>query len=99
MSLTQKQKDTIREEWYKHNLSHQTQTADNFKDYVADWWLKKLDQAYQQGVKDKVEEVEKALSKSCLSSWLLSHSNYLTVEDAERFADSKEEQILKLIKR
>lgn len=59
-SMNQETKDTIREEWYKHNLSHQTQTADNFKDYVADWWLNKLDQAYQQGAKDSLNRVKNA---------------------------------------
>jgi hypothetical protein len=58
--MNQKQKDTIREEFYnsyrlavKNGGIHDQSTLDEF----SDWWLLKLDQAYQQGAKDKMEEV------------------------------------------
>jgi len=58
MSLTQKQKDTIREEFEKWHTSETTFALGVPDDWtIADWWLNKLDQAYQQGAKDKVEEV------------------------------------------
>ena len=67
MSLTQKQKDTIREEFrdkYMSNLGYRisdlTPKMELALKETSDWWLKKLDQAYQQGfergAKDKVEE-------------------------------------------
>ncbi len=46
--MKQKQKDTIREE-FRDRCNGE---LSNF-DYHCDWWLNKLDQAYQQGAKEK----------------------------------------------
>ena len=54
--------EQLKDEWYKHNLSHQTQTADNFKEYVADYWLSKLQMILQERADairgEKVEQDE-----------------------------------------
>jgi hypothetical protein len=75
MSLSQKQKDTIREEFEeltkepigRDEVGNEYSIWDVVFDYdkdqtevgviITDWWLSQLDQAYQQGAKDKVEEV------------------------------------------
>ena len=69
MSLPQKQKDTIREEFRAKQLELDTKggfledvgddydAVDFDMDVMEDWVIEKLDQAYQQGAKDKVEEV------------------------------------------
>lgn len=72
MSLPQEQKDTIREEFrnmwdileYEVCTRCKSMNTHRVSDYVLaepddieEFWLNKLDQAYQQGAKDKVEEV------------------------------------------
>jgi hypothetical protein len=60
MSLPQKQKNTIREEFT--NLTNGSQQIKLFPfehGIIESFMLNKLDQAYQQGAKDKVEEVLK----------------------------------------
>jgi len=56
-----KQKDTIREEYIEAYLF---KGLDEDSHKQVDWWLNKLDQAYQAGAKDKVEEVVDKLEKS-----------------------------------
>jgi len=64
--MNQKQKDTIREE-----LNIEIDTICEYPaltqeeiDKITDFMLKKLDQAYQQGAKDKVEEVTTYILKN-----------------------------------
>lgn len=60
--MNQKQKDTIREEFMKEfNWLNGVEAMGVIikLDKIADYWLSKLDQAYQQGAKDKVEEILK----------------------------------------
>jgi hypothetical protein len=67
--MNQEQKDTIREEFKEsfetmiidYEIIYQTGDDRRFGSDITDWWLNKLDQAYQDGfkagAKDKVEEV------------------------------------------
>jgi hypothetical protein len=51
--MNQEQKDTIREEFY----AEFTEPTVNPKQ-IAEWWLNKLDQAYQQGVESRQDEID-----------------------------------------
>jgi hypothetical protein len=52
--MNQQKKDTIREEF---EMFYFGLWGNEKTDAISDWWLQKLDQAYQLGAKDKVEEV------------------------------------------
>ena len=75
--MKQQQKDTIREEFRKlQEITLDYGQLGTTKSYllnepqhnkICDWWLQKLDQAYQQGfkagAKDKVEEMLKSIKE------------------------------------
>ncbi len=62
--MSPKQKDTIREEflkmWPELNTHQQLLGIGRCERQVIDWWLNKLDQAYQQGAKDSLNRVKSA---------------------------------------
>jgi hypothetical protein len=79
--MTQKQKDTIREEFEDKfcvmleradRERYLAESAEQWTDKLMDYWLSKLDQAYQQGydsgAKDKVEEVDKCV-RECAGAY------------------------------
>jgi hypothetical protein len=73
MSLSQEQKDTIREELRDRFMGEITNL-----DYHCDYIIEKLDQAYQSGfdagAQDKVEEVILEIRKALASEGALSMS-------------------------
>jgi hypothetical protein len=76
--MNQKQKDTILEEWLKAIILKPNMTPLQASEAMADWWLQKLDQAYQQGAKDKVEEVRKWISDNEYCSMCCSPKKFCT---------------------
>ena len=55
---------------------------------ITDWWLQKLEEAYQQGAKDKVEEVDNILKKE-LSTWAKESIGAKAVESVQRAISDK----------
>jgi hypothetical protein len=61
--MNQKQKDTIREEYRER---FKVSGFFPIEIQLENWWLNKIEEAYQSGAKDKVEEVEILLNKTKL---------------------------------
>jgi hypothetical protein len=77
--MNQKQKDTTREEWKNRlnnvvlNALHNTRSTETDMPYgvlssIQLFIQAELDEAYQQGAKDKVEEVEKCV-RECAGAY------------------------------
>ena len=102
MSLTQEQKDTIREEFEKWIDTQDPCCPMEGENKVVDWWLNKLDQAYQSGAKDKVDEVEQLLNKTKLPQNSLKNGMttllYIPNEHENIELNNRIDWVIKLIK-
>lgn len=83
--MNQEQKDTIREEYMKRGSWIELSESHN---ETVNYWLNKLDQAYQLGAKNKVEEVENILKKE-LSTWAKESIGAKAVESVQRAISDK----------
>jgi type II secretory pathway predicted ATPase ExeA len=89
--MNQKQKDTIREEKiekFAKRFADKFATAPYPVADIKEYIQSEIDQAYQAGAKDKVEEVDNILKKE-LSTWAKESIGAKAVESVQRAISDK----------